>query len=172
MSVLGSGWVVLAALIVAGCASSRGLGRATELAGTPSPTGCDAWFEIGGTFARVTDVRYTLKNRSANPTCLAARVTVLFSGRLPSGAVRVSSPPGWSAADAPCQAGGGACGIEWRTREGVRPGKELTGFGLAYDSTSTPLQKVWIVDLGRRRVEMPIGTVGGIVESEPDATRR
>jgi hypothetical protein len=135
--------------------------RGADLAGTPSPIGCDAWFEIGGSFSRLNEIRYTLRNRSTNPACAATQATVLFAGPLARAAVRVSSPPGWTSHDVPCDVGGGVCGIDWKTRLGVRPGEELRGFGLAYESVGAPRQRVWIIEVGRRRVEMPIGTVGG-----------
>jgi hypothetical protein len=160
-----SRWPILLLVFVAACASTRVVGggteTGTELAGTPSASGCDAWFEVSGTFARQHDIRYTLRNRSTNPACSATGATVLFSGQLSRATVRVSAPPGWTTRDVPCQTGGGVCGIEWRTRDGVLAGHELPGFGLTYPATKSPRQKVWIVDVGGRRVEMPIGTVGG-----------
>jgi hypothetical protein len=155
-----SRWPILLMVAVAACALSR-KAASPELAGTSSPTGCDAWFEIGGTFSRVNDVRYNLQNRSTGPDCTASRVVVLFSGQLRPAAFRVSTPAGWNRHDVPCETGGGICGFEWRTRHGVRPGTELDGFGLAYDPAEAPLPRSWIVDVGRRRVEMLIGTVGG-----------
>jgi hypothetical protein len=141
-------WLVLVLGTQAACASSRGAGSSTELAGTPSSTGCDAWFAIGGKFSQMNDVRYTLKNRSRNPVCLASRVVVVFEARLSPGLVHASAPVGWTTTYVPCQTSGGVCGVEWRTRHG-------------YDSTRTPRQKLWIVEVGRRRVQMSIGTVGG-----------
>jgi hypothetical protein len=164
MSLVSSSFLIVVAVSLAGCASNSGIRSGTELAGTPSSTGCDAWFEIGGTFSRLNDVRYTLRDRSTNPACLGTRVTLLFWERLPPGAVRVLAPEGWRTMDVPCQGGAGACGVEWHTGGGVRPGEDLRGFGLAYDSTRTPRQKLWIVDVGRRRVEMAIGTVGGLID--------
>jgi hypothetical protein len=155
-----SRWSILLMVAAAACALSR-TPPSPELAGTSSPTGCDAWFEIGGTFSRVNDVRYTLQNRSTGPQCPATRVVVLFSGQLRSAAFRVSTPAGWRRRDVPCETGGGVCGFEWRTRHGVLPGAELPGFGLVYDPAEAPLPRSWIVDVGRRRVEMPIGTAGG-----------
>jgi hypothetical protein len=156
-----SRWPILLMVAVAACALSR---KATspELAGTSSPTGCDAWFEIGGTFSsRLSDVRYSLQNRSTRPECPATRVVLLFSGQLRPAAFRVSTPAGWKRHAVPCETGGGVCGFEWRTRHGVLPGTELPGFGLAYDPAKAPLPRSWIVDVGRRRVEMLIGTAGG-----------
>jgi hypothetical protein len=130
-----------------------------SLAGTPSPTGCDAWFEIGGSFARTNDVHYTLINRSTHRQCLATRIVVLFEARVRPEAFHVSTPPGWIAFGAPCQTGG-VCGFGWRTRHGVPPGEQRSGFGLAYDPADAPLPREWVVDVGRRRLNMPIGTVG------------
>jgi hypothetical protein len=128
--------------------------------GTPSPTGCDSWVEIGGTFSRTNHVHYTLINRSTGRHCLATRVVVLFSGRLRREAFRISTPPGWIAFQAPCRTGG-VCGFGWRTRHGVPPGEQRSGFGLAYDPADAPLPREWLVDVGPRRLLMPIGTVGG-----------
>jgi hypothetical protein len=87
-------------------------------------------------------------------------VVVMFEEQLPPGLVRASALFGWLIADVPCPTGGGVCGVEWHTRNGVRPGDELSGFGLTYDSAKTPRQERWIVDVGRRRVQMFSGTVG------------
>ena len=152
-----SRWPIILMVAVAACAVSR-KGTSPELAGTSSPTGCDAWFEMGGTFSRVNDVRYSLQNRSTRPECRATRVAVLFSGQLRPAAFRVSTPAGWKQHDVPCERGGGVCGFEWRTRHGVLPGYQLPGFGLAYDPAEAPLPRSWVVDVGRRRVEMLIGT--------------
>lgn len=155
-----SRWPILLMVAFAACALSR-KAASPELAGTSSPTGCDAWFHIGGAFSRVNDVSYTLQNRSTGPECPATRIVVLFSGQLRPAAFRVSTPAGWTRHDVPCETGGGVCGFEWRTRHGVLPGAALPGFGLAYDPAEAPLPRSWIVDVGRRRVEMAIGTVGG-----------
>jgi hypothetical protein len=138
------------------CAANRQV--QPSLAGTPSPTGCDAWVEIGGTFSRTNHVQYTLVNRSTRRHCLATRVVVLFSARLRPEAFRVSTPPGWIAFDAPCKTGG-ICGFGWYTRHGLAPGAQRSGFGLAYDAGDAPLPREWAVDVGRRCVQMPIGTV-------------
>ncbi len=158
--------VLVACLIpvaVATCAcASHGWSAATEMAGTPSATGCDAWFEIGGTFARQNDIRFTLRNRSANVRCSATRVEVLFASRLRTEAFRVSAPTNWTSRDLPCPDGKGSCGFEWRANGiGVPSGQELAGFGLTYVPADAPRLRSWVVDVGRRRVEMPIGTVGG-----------
>ncbi len=153
--------LLLVSCVVA-CATGRGISSPPEFAGTPSSTGCDGWFEIGGTFSRRNDVRYELRNRSTGPACLAKRVTVLFESRLPPSVFRVSTPSGWLAKDVPCENDEGVCGIEWHSQVGVGPGQALGGFGLAYDSRMGVRPKVWIIDLGRRRVKKPIGTVGGI----------
>lgn len=152
--------VILVVMAMSTCTS---LGRpATEVPGTPSSTGCDAWFEIQGTFSQRDDIRYTLRNRSTNPRCSAARVHVLFVSKLRSEMFRVSVPPGWTSRAVSCSRGPGSCGFEWRADEGgVPPGQELRGFGLSYVAADAPYPKSWIVDVGRRRVEMPIGTVGG-----------
>jgi hypothetical protein len=156
-----SRWPILLMVAVAACALGR-RAASPELPGTSSPTGCDAWFEIGGTFSGVNwDVRYRLQNRSTGPACPATRVVVLFSKQLRPTAFRVSTPAGWTRHDFPCETGGGVCGFEWRARHGVLPGTELSGFGLAYDPAQAPLPKSWIVDVGRRRVEMGIGIAGG-----------
>jgi len=154
-------WPILLMVALAACALSRKT-ASPELAGTSSPTGCDAWFEICGTFSsRLSDVRFSLRNRSTGPDCPATRVVVLFSEQLRSAAFRVSTPAGWKRHDVPCETGGGICGFEWRTRHGVLPGTELPGFGLAYDPAETPGPRSWIVDVGRRRVQMGIGTARG-----------
>ncbi len=163
------GSVFVLALAVAGCAPLTQVG-VPEFAGTPSSTGCDAWFEIGGTFARTNDLRLTLMNRSTNRACSATRVQFLFAGPLRAPAVRVTTPTGWTSGEVPCDTGAGTCGFEWRTdRAGVTPGHALTGFGLTYEHASAPLAKSWIVDVGRRRVQMPIGTVDGEVAGTPAA---
>jgi hypothetical protein len=146
------------AFALASCAANGPL--QTAIPGTPSPTGCDAWVEIGGTFSRTTDVHYTLINRSTRSNCLATRVVVLFAARIRPEAFRVSTPPGWIAFQTPCQTGG-FCGVGWRTRHGVPPGDQRSGFGLAYDPADAPLPRQWWVDVGARRLLMPIGTVGG-----------
>jgi len=145
-------------LSMASCATDGGV--QPLLTATPSPPGCDAWVEIGGTFSRTNDVNYTLINRSTRRQCRATRVVVLFSTRLRPEAFRVSTPAGWIAFDAPCHTGG-ICGFGWHTRHGVAPGAQRTGFGLSYDPTDAPVPHEWSVDVGHRRVRMPIGTVSG-----------
>ena len=119
-------WPALFVVAAAACASGRAA-RLPELSGTSSPTGCDAWFEIGGTFSRLNDVRYVLRNRSTGPECPATRVVVLFSGQLRPAAFRVSAPPGWTRHVVPCEKGGGVCGFEWRARHGVLPEQPQPG---------------------------------------------
>lgn len=156
-----SHWPFLVVLATMACAPLTEA-PSIQLAGTPSATGCDAWFEIGGTFARVNNVQYTLKNRPANPSCVATRVQVLFHEQLSPAAFRVSMPPAWTSLEVRCPSGVGSCGFEWRARGvGILPGQELGGFGLAYDPARAPRPRSWIVEVGRRRVEMPIGNVGG-----------
>jgi hypothetical protein len=151
---------LVAVLVTAACAPLARVAT-PELAGTPSSTGCDAWFNIGGTFARMNDVGLALTNRSTNRACLATRVQFLFAGPVRAAAVRVTTPAGWASREVPCDTGGGVCGFEWRTDSaGVEPGRTRTGFGLTYDPADTPLAKLWIVDVGRRRVQLPIVTVG------------
>jgi hypothetical protein len=156
----------LSAMVVAtmaiGCASRPNV-VATEISGTPSPTGCDAWFEIGGTFSRQNELRFTLENRSSGGRCIANRVQLLFQSKIQTQGVRVSAPAGWRSREVSCTFGGGWCGYEWfAVGEGVRAGLKLSGFGATYVPSDQPLLRSWIVDLGRRRVEMLIGTVGGV----------
>jgi hypothetical protein len=67
---------------------------------------------MGGTFSRLSDARYTLRNRSTNAACVATSTTVLFAEPVRPGALRVSAPAGWTTRDVPCQDGGGFCGVE------------------------------------------------------------
>lgn len=152
---------LLFVLAITACAPLRHVST-PEPAGTPSSTGCDAEFEIGGACARVNDLRFTLMNRSTSRSCLATRVLFLFEDPLRPAAIRVTTPTGWTSREVPCETGGGARGFEWRTDlAGVMPGHALAGFGLTYDQASAPFAKSWMVDLGRRRVIAMIGTAGG-----------
>ena len=154
-------WLILGVVATAACAPLRGT-TAPELAGTPSVIRCDAWFGIGGTFSRLNDGRYTLGNRSTSSACFATRVVMLFDGPLRPAAFRVSVPSGWMVREVPCQPDGGVCGFEWRAHGGgVPPGEQLAGFGLAYDPAGVPQPKAWLIDVGPRRIEMPIGRVAG-----------
>lgn len=159
-SLLAGTGVILAVMTMSACASR--MPAATEVAGTPSSTGCDAWFETRGTSSQRNDFQYTLRNRSTNPRCAATRVQVLFVSALRPEVFRVTVPSGWTSRVVPCSMEPGSCGFEWRaTESGVPPGQELGGFGLSYVAADAPDSQSWIVDVGRRRVEMRYGIVGG-----------
>lgn len=151
---------IVAITAISACASP---GRpATEISGTPSPTGCDAWFASQGTYSQRNDIRLTLQNRSTNPRCTATRVQLLYVNAIRAEGFKVSTPAGWTSREVRCASGQGVCGFEWRAKEaGVRAGQALPGFGLSYIQADQPRPKSWIIDVGRRRVEMPIGTVAG-----------
>lgn len=125
-------------------------------------TECDAWFEIGGSFVFArNDLRLTLRNRSSGTQCAATRVLWLFAGPIRRGEVTITTPAAWTNHDLPCADGAGTCGVEWRaTDPGVLPGQDLPGFGLQYNPLNTPPPRSWVVHVGERRVEMPIGVVG------------
>jgi hypothetical protein len=152
--------VVLSSFAVSACA--WGGRAATEISGTPSATGCDAWFASQGRFSRQNDIRFTLQNRSINPQCSATRVQYLFVTALRTERFKVAVPTGWTSRELRCPGAPGFCGFEWRANGvGVPAGQTLQGFGLSYLSVDAPNAKSWIIDVGRRRVEMPIGNVGG-----------
>lgn len=157
--------VIAMSAVAIGCAS-RSSPIATQISGSPSPTGCDGWFEIGGTFNSRNDLRFTLENRSSNVDCIATRVLILFSSAIRTPGISVSAPSGWRSREVRCASGDGKCGYEWSAVEqGVPKGGRLGGFGMTYIQTEQPYLKSWIIDLGRRRVEMPIGTVSGLAGS-------
>jgi hypothetical protein len=157
---------VLALSGLAACAFVGGAGRGVEVAGTPSPSGCDAWFNLGGRFGPVkNDIQFTLSNKSESRDCRATRVIVLFMSPVRRDAIQVSTPIGWAGSYARCESGDGTCGVVWRSRVGVPAGESVSGFGIQCDSSL--LLKIWTVDVGRRRVAMPIGHVGGRVGGLP-----
>jgi hypothetical protein len=113
-------------------------------------------------------LKFTLENRSSGRRCIASRVQLLFWGEIQTQEVRISAPPGWRSRELRCSSGEGWCGYEWfAVDEGVLPGSRLVGFGVTYVSADQPLLRSWVIDLGRRRVEMPIGTVGGLADPVP-----
>jgi hypothetical protein len=151
---------ISAIALVSACASP---GRpATEISGTPSPTGCNAWFASQGTYSQRNDIRLTLQNRSTNLGCTATKVQLLYASAIRPEGFKVSTPAGWTSREVRCASGQAVCGFEWRAKEaGVLAGQALPGFGLSYIQADQPRPKSWIIDVGRRRVEMPIGTVAG-----------
>lgn len=137
--------------------------ESTEPTGSSSPTQCDAWFNINGSFEfGLNDLRLTLSNRSLRSTCAATRVTWRFEGPVTLAEVSATAPPTWTVGSLPCGDGGDVCGIDWRaTDAGVLPGQDLAGFGLRYNPLTTARPKSWTVAVGRRFVEMPISVLGG-----------
>jgi hypothetical protein len=152
--------VILGFVVMPACALR---GRTpTEISGTPSATGCDAWFASQGTFSRRNEIGFTLQNRSTKPQCSATRVQYLFVTALRTERFRVAVPPGWTSRELRCPKAPGFCGFEWRANgAGVPAGQALQGFGLSFLSVDASNAKSWVIDVGRRRVEMPIGNVGG-----------
>jgi hypothetical protein len=142
--------------------ASRAAVVATEVPGTPSSTGCDAWF--GGrnsSSPQLNQLRFTLENRSSHSRCVAKRVQLLFRSAVQLEGIRVVTPTGWQRRELTCASGPGWCGYEWSaTNVGVPAGGRQAGFEISYVPADQPDLKSWIVDLGSRRVEMPIGTVG------------
>lgn len=152
--------VALSVTLGPGCATRGPL--ATEISGTPSRTGCDAWFASQGTYSQRNDVRFTLQNRSANTRCVARSVQYWFVSAIVPERFRVSGPPGWSVRAMACPRSKGSCGFEWQSDgAGVSAGQQLGGFRMSYLSVEAPNARSWIIDLGRRRVEMPVGNVAG-----------
>lgn len=117
---------------------------------------------IGGSFMfALNDLRLTLINRSSDAHCVASRVQWLFEGRIRTAEMTITSPPSWTSHGLLCTDGVGVCGVEWRAADtGVLQGRDLPGFGLRYNPSSSPRPKSWVVFVGRRQVEMPIGSVG------------
>ena len=142
------------------CASSANRANRPDAAGMASPMVCDAWFEIGGTFGpSQDDFVFTLVNRSTSDGCRATRVAIVFETAISRDAIRVSTPAGWAATNTPCDSAKWVCGVTWQAANGLRPGLSQTGFGMT--SSESRLLKAWVVDVGRRRVSMPIGHVSG-----------
>jgi hypothetical protein len=154
---------LIVVVLLSGCVACASIVRSAtpiEIAGTFSPTGCDAWLEIGGRFSPgLDDITFTLMNRSTSSDCSARRVTLLFEFPVSHGALQVSTPAAWTATEIHCDTADGVCGVVWRAQNGVSIRQSQSGFGIV--STVSGLLKVWIVDVGRRRVSMPIGHVGG-----------
>lgn len=169
MAIRGLASAVALTALLAACAARQDL--APEFAGTPSPAGCDGFLSIGGTFSTVDDVRFRLSNRSTHPRCRATRAAVIFRSRLPESALRISTPSGWTPHDVPCSTGDGSCGVEWRSPAGITAGESLDGFGLVFVAAATPRLDKWILDVGRRTVTMPIGTVGSRLSTAPENPR-
>jgi hypothetical protein len=161
---LGGAVVAMAAM---SCASRVAV-LATEVPGTPSATGCDAWFNGRNTSSpQQNQIRFTLENRSSNSRCVASRVQLLFRSAILLDGIRVVTPSGWRRRELACASGPGWCGYEWMALDtGVPAGGHQAGFGITYVPGEQPLMKSWIVDLGRRRVEMPTGAVGGRPDPE------
>lgn len=123
---------------------------------------CDAWFSIGGSFVfALNDLRLTLSNRSSDARCVATRVQWRFAGPIQTAEMTITSPASWTTHTLPCAEGPPTCGVEWQAPDtGVLPGQELSGFGLRYNFLNTPRPTSWVVHVGERQVEMPIGAMG------------
>lgn len=143
-------------LVLPDVAPPRGVER------THQSTACDAFFAIGGSFVfGRNDLRLVLSNTSSDAQCVAPRVQWLFAGPIRTAEMTVTSPPSWTTHELPCAEGPATCGVEWQaTDTGVLPGQELSGFGLRYNPLNTPRPRSWVVHVGERRVEMPIGVMG------------
>jgi hypothetical protein len=101
---------VLLLVAMAACASSGSLEPPAEPAGTPSSSGCDAWFQIGGP-SRLSSITFTLENRSHAPGCDATRVTLLLTRPAYRLNISVETPQGWSVRQVPCGAPDRVCGF-------------------------------------------------------------
>ncbi len=153
-------WLLIAVPLAA-CGGLSHINAPYEIAGAPSATGCDGWFNLGGRSEPSGYTHaFTLQNRSTTATCRAQRVTLLFHRGIARTAIRLSSPPGWTMVTVPCQEQPLVCGVVWSSAPGVPAGGSLRGFGLWYGQPGG-LLRIWIIDVGRRRVAVPIGTVGG-----------
>ncbi len=160
-------------LVGLGHAACAGMGGSPALPHVPAPPAasvervnesreCDAWFSIGGSFVfALNDLHLTLSNRSSDARCVATRVQWLFESSVPPSATTITTPATWTSDYLPCGDRPGTCGVEWRaTDTGVLPGQDLSGFGLRYNPLNTPRPTSWVVHVGERQVEMPIGAMG------------
>ncbi|MBP1775527.1 MAG: hypothetical protein H6Q86_1533 [candidate division NC10 bacterium] len=104
-------------------------------------------------------------SRAEAAKCQARRVTLLLTRPALREVTTVTTPKGWTVAETPCTEPERVCGYVWRSKRGVAPGESQAGFGIGLFPPSR--LKIWIVDVGKRRVEMPIGYVGGAVGPLP-----
>lgn len=134
------------------------------------PRECDAWFSIGGSFVFArNDLRLTLSNRSSGARCVATRVQWLFAGPIRTSEMTITAPASWSTYMLPCAEGPATCGVEWQAADtGVFQGQDLSGIGLRYNPLNTPRPTSWVVHVGERQVEMPIGAMGSRLGPVPD----
>jgi hypothetical protein len=142
--------------------------RPYEISGSPSDTGCDGWFngasrraEGGGTFSG-----FTLQNRSTSPECLATRATLLFHYGVQEQDIRLRTPPGWTRELVRCNDAPDVCGVRWSGTPGVGAGELQRGFSIQHQQKRA-FFRIWIVDVGPRRVAVPIGTIGPGLSGRP-----
>ena len=145
------------------CASSRALDKPYDVPGTPSTTGCDASFDgTGGLTSPGRDhMSFTLRNTSQSVDCKATAVSLQFNVPVSHADLAVSMPAAWTATEDRCENGNAVCGITWRSKAGVEAGQSVGGFEVV--TTRQCLPKVWIIQVGSRRVAFPFGCVGGRV---------
>jgi hypothetical protein len=158
---------LLAAVIVlsggAACVSSSALDRPYDVPGTASETGCDASFDssFGSFRPERTEMRFTLQNSSTSAPCRATVVTLQLNGATSPEAIHLTAPRGWVGTKNGCAKRHGVCAVTWRSRVGVGPGESAAGFEFKVDRPSRCEPKVWIVQVGARRVAIPFGCVTG-----------
>jgi len=161
-SVRSSAYLAMAVLLVGGhaCVSRSALETPFDPAGKPSVAGCDAWFEAGGTFAPARDeMTFTLRNTSMSPTCRATAVTIQFRSPVSQNDIAVTTPSGWTTTKHRCAGEDGVCGVTWRSTGGLGVGESVGGFRLTTGHHC--LLKVWVAQVGSRRVGFPYGRVSG-----------
>ncbi len=157
-----SAYLAMAFLLLGGhaCVSRSALETPFDPAGKPSVAGCDAWFEAGGTFAPARDeMTFTLRNTSMSPTCRATAVTLQFRSPVLQNDIAVTTPSGWTTTKHRCAGEDGVCGVTWRSKGGLGVGESVGGFRLT--TSHHCLLKVWVAQVGSRRVGFPYGCVSG-----------
>ena len=153
----------LVALLLVGCAgcASPGHRLVAEPPGTPSWTGCDADVQTDS----LNGVHLRLLNRSASHECRATRLILEFKAGVEPNWIQVSTPSGWRQSYVDCTSGDRVCGIAWHSKPGVAAGDSQDGFGVMCDPRRL---KSWTVDVGKRRIALPYGWVGGSVGPAPE----
>jgi hypothetical protein len=158
-------WLVAAGSILgaAACASSGALTEPYEVSQGPSPTGCSASFDgtNGVTTAERDEMEFSLRNTSNSASCRSRAVTLQFNVPVSRASVEVAAPAGWVATKNPCPKSDAVCAVTWRSRAGVGAGESADGFKLSTSRQCLP--KIWVIQVGPRRVAFPFGCVGGHV---------
>ncbi len=141
-------------LVGLGACASHGSGLVAEARGTPSQTGCDANVETDP----LNGIHVRLVNTSISRACRATQVTLELTSGVERDWIQVSTPSGWRPSYVGCASGGRVCGISWRSESGIGAGHSQDGFVVMCDPRRL---KSWTVDVGKRRVALPYGRVGG-----------